>query len=492
MYTWAMAWLLGLLACTTPTPELAGRPTVADAVVLLAEISTMAVTVGGAIVSEQHVDIDAGGDDRYGFRYQVVDAGGDVLYERSTVGPVLVEAFLEHWSSVSGIDILQSLPTLGRFPLQVPLLDGAAEVRFEVRDARGEYALRGAYDLSRVGDDDRGLDADIVAGTQVLHQGGSPQNRVDIVIVGDGYTRDQLPDFADDAQRVADRILGAEPLEALAAQLNIVRVDAVSEESGASYDCPTCGVRQTAFGSIFAIELVNRISGSAYDSRALFQADQWRVAGAVSHVPWDMVIVLVNSEQYGGMAVHYAAATSGQPDFAQVAVHELGHTLGLLGDEYVFDDCIRSDALGLPENVTDRPRDPPWAHWVGDDGVDAFEGAWNCPDLYRPARSCKMRDYGAFCAVCQELLARRVLRHSDPLDALEVEDGALVARGPLLSDVTLRWRVDGAEVGAGPASQGVPLRGLRGGTLEVDATLGLDAVRDDHGDLTETWAFSLD
>jgi hypothetical protein len=271
-----------------------------------------------------------------------------------------------------------------------------------------------------------------------------------------------------------------------------VRVDVVSEDSGASYDCPTCAVRNTAFGSIFAIELVNRVTGSRYDSRALFQADQWRVARAISGVPWDHVLVLVNSDQYGGMAVHYATATTGQPDFAQVAVHELGHTLGLLGDEYVADDCIRSDALGLPDNITDDPDDPPWAHWVGDEGIDAFEGAWNCPDLYRPAEHCKMRDSGAFCAVCKELLARRVLRYVDPLDGLREVDGRLAAQGPWVDDVELTWSVDGEPIGSGPAADGVDLKGLRGDVLTVTGTLVLDMVREDAGDLSETWTFALE
>lgn len=480
-------------ACSAP--DLTELPTGSvDAVVLLAEISPGAVTVGGTVTTPQHLDLDAGSDDRYGFRYRVVDSDGDTLYERSTVGPVLVEAFLDYYSVESGVDILGSIPTLGRFPVHVPVLDDAEQVLFEVRDdASGGYALRGAYDLSRVEADDQGLETDIVLGSKVLHGGGDSAHRLDLVIVGDGYTVNQMDKFARHAKEVVDELLSEPPYSELADGLNIVRVDVVSEETGASYDCRDCTVRNTAFGSIFALELVNRITGAGYDSRAMFQADQWRVARAISAVPWDAVLVLVNSDQYGGMAVHYASATTGQPEFARVAIHELGHSLALLGDEYVFDACIRSQALGLPENVAEERDDVPWGHWVGDEGIDAYEGAWNCPELFRPAKNCMMKNHNkSLCAVCQELVARRVLRHTDPVDTWQVDGRMLRPTGPWIEDVTLKWAVDGDEPTSGPAIDGVDLRGMRGQELEVSATLNLDQVRDAQGDLTETYRFPLE
>lgn len=467
---------------------------------LLAEISPAAVTVGGTVYgATQYVDLDRGPDERYGFRYRVVDSSGDTLYERSTLGPVLVEAFLDYWSGESGIDLLGSLPTLGRFPVQVPVLDGADQVLFEVRDDGGSYTLRGAWDLDRAEDADLGVADDKVVGHEVLYGSGPGDQRVDIAIIGDGYTEAELPLFREQAGRVADRLRKTEPFESMADRLGVVRVDAVSNESGASYDCETCGVRDTAFGTLFPISLVNRITGSSYSDRAMFQADQWTLTRALSVVEWDAAIVLVNSDKYGGMAVHFASSTTGQPDYVQVAVHELGHALGLLGDEYVADACIRSPALGLPENVTDDPENPPWAHWIDrgtdlptpegqDQGVGAYSGAWNCDDLYRPADHCKMRDDGAFCPVCAELMARRVHRFADPAQGVRLEGREVFVDGPVPGAV-VEVTIDGELVASGPADEPLKL-GRRSGPVEVTVRAESDLVREDHGDLSETWSFA--
>ena len=71
------------------------------------------------------------------------------------------------------------------------------------------------------------------------------------------------PDAAEaDAAALAQRILEVEPLASYAHRVNLYRVDTPSDESGVSYDCDTCAFRDTAFGSVFAVELVNRLLGT--------------------------------------------------------------------------------------------------------------------------------------------------------------------------------------------------------------------------------------
>lgn len=490
-----------LLACATD-PYLATDASSgsADALVLLARISPAAVTVEGVLdgPARQTVDLDAPADDRYGFRYRVLDADGDALYERSTLGPVLVESFLEYWSVEAGVDILASLPSLGAFALQVPRLEGADSVAFEVRGDDGEYALRGRWDYADADALRVAPEAGLVRGVEVLHGDGDPEDQVDFAIVADGYREEELALFAEHADVVAEAVLATEPFASFADRVGIARIDVASAQSGASYDCPTCSVVDNAFGSIFAIELVNRVAGTRYDSRAIFQADQWRVAHALADVPWDAVLVLVNSPQFGGMAVHHATATTGPAGYAETSVHELGHAFGMLGDEYVYDACIRSGALGLPENVTDDGEHPPWDAWIAPDmplpspdrrdGVGAFEGAWNCPDLYRPEKTCLMNETGPFCAVCSELLVRRILRHVDPAASVHLAHGALRVTGAMDGAVVV-VRADGEVVGEGTVED-PPQVPRRAGALEVEVRAGSAFVREDpYADLAERWTF---
>jgi hypothetical protein len=250
---------------------------------------------------------------------------------------------------------------------------------------------------------------------------------------------------------------------------------------------------------LFPLEAVNRLTGSTYDARAIVQTEQHEVARAVSVVPWDVVIVVVNTERFGGMAVHWATVTTADRNdvWEDTAVHEFGHALGLLGDEYVFDACIRSDALGLPPNISEDPTDPPWQAWVetstplptaplgsNRDVVGAFRGAYNCDDLYRPMIDCKMREsaLGPFCPVCTEALIRRLARFTDPIDVtLDGRDAVATSDWP---GVTVNWLVDGrvaATTGVGEVFH-LPARGR----VEAHGLVATDAVRwDPEGDLVD-------
>lgn len=516
--------LLLLLAChagpapSTLTPLV---PTNAPAAILLAQLGPDLVTVEGTLMGDpasdvaQSVDLDvstdAGGgpgvDDRYGFRYQVRDEAGAVLYERTTSGPAIVREFLDYYSEITGLDVLGMLPGLGEFPITVPLIPGGTDVAFQLRTEDG-FVDMGHHSLEDLEAEEAGL-SDKVVGTETLHEGGPSANRFDLALVGDGYTADQMDRWHDDAQALTDAILNTEPYRSHAGWLNIHRVDAVSQDAGVSYDCdPECTMRDTAFGTIFAMELVNRFIGTTYRTTPVFQLHQWEVARAVSYVPWDAVIVVANTSHSGGMAVHFATVPNSGSDWTETGVHEMGHAFGLLGDEYVEDYCIRSATLGLPENITDQGQAPPWPQWIDTDTplptpddrahrsvVGAFEGAYNCDDLYRPARACRMNDSsgGDFCPVCAEALVRRLFRYADPVDAVTLDVGAggdvtLAADIPE-GDVALSWSVDGATVGTGATVQPSLTVGQEVG---LDATWSTDVVRDDHGDLSERWSWTVE
>lgn len=201
------------------------------------------------------------------------------------------------------------------------------------------------------------------------------------------------------------------------------------------------------------MEVVNQLLGTSYIRSVLLQEEQWEVARAATAVPWDLAPVVVNTTRGGGMAVHYATVGR-DDDWMDTATHELGHLLGLLGDEYVHDGCIRSDALGLPPNIAEDPFALPWAAWADlDESVGAWEGVWNCEDLYRPVDVCKMKDdNSAFCPICTEQLTRRLFAYVDPVDSLSLEevDGRLVASASGgVAEVLLSLEVDGVVVGTG-------------------------------------------
>jgi len=490
-----------LSACTptwTPTPG--GLPPSAPAVVLAATTTGDTITVDGTILSTQHVDLDSPTDAHEGFRYQILDASGEPLYERTTNGPMVVDTFLDFWGEQSQTDVLAALPTLGRFQVTIPLLPEGRTVRFQLRDAGGSYLDAGTYDLSRIASDDLGLHPDVLA-FETLHESGPSENRLDIVLIPDGYTTDELDRFRRKSDRVVEELLQRPPYSDYAGLINIHRVEIASNESGASFDCPTCGVRDTAFGSMFPVEAINRLSGNNYDSRAIFQTDQWGVAQAASVVPWDMAIVLVNTDTRAGMAVHYATVTTNWGGFSETAVHELSHILGFLGDEYATDFCIVDDRLGLPPNITDTPRSPPWSEWIEPSTelptptmpdnrgvIGAFSPAYNCDDLFRPRMNCAMNSGSSFCPVCSEQLVRRILQHADPIDAIEFDGRRARGVGPL-DAVSLEWSRKDKVFATSSPGEYVTV-GSR--DFEVRARLQATEVRKNPEDLEQVYRYSSD
>lgn len=480
------------------------------AVVLLATLDAEGkVEVGGVVSGELWIDVDDLEDQDHGFRAVVQDANGETLYARSQMGPLQVRDYLGYYGDETGYDILAAFPMLGEFPIQVPLLDGAEYVSLQVREGTDtDYVEVGTYDLDRLTVDEQGTAAS-VTGSALLHDAGPSENRLDIVLMGDGYTEAQMSDWVADAELLADELIGTEPLAGLAGFINIHRIDAVSAESGISYDCvESCTMLDTAFQSVFALNWVNSLIGTDYSTRAIFQIDQWEVARAASVVPWDVVVIVGNSEAYGGMAVHYATVTNGPDTWRFTGVHELAHVLGALGDEYVSDACIVSDGNGLPVNVTDDPESPSWSHWIDEgtplptpatssyeDVVGAFRGAFNCNGLFRPADECRMNDSesGEFCAVCTEQLSRRVFRFADPADGLDVrddgDDWCFTADSPQ-TGLGLVVSRDGQELATGTDTVCLP-KSEAEGTLSIDVALSLDAVLQQDGELDQRFTARL-
>jgi hypothetical protein len=421
-----------------------------------------------------------------------------------------VREFLGYYGEQTGYDLLDVFYELGTFAVQVPLLEGGTTVEFHLRNDRGDYETAGRYALRHVADDDVGV-SEAVTGTDLLHEGGDPRQALDIVILPDGYQAAELDDFARDAATVSRIVLATEPYTTWKGAVNIHRVDVPSAESGASYDCVgECAWRDTAFVSVFPLEIVNRLLHTSYRTEAVFQRDQFAVARAASHVPWDLALVLVNTSKVGGFAVHYATATTGA-GLGDVPVHELSHIVGQVGDEYEVDACIRSDALGLPANISASGKKPPWMQWVEEDtplptdghsdhyqDVGTFQGAYNCSNLYRPKWSCLMAgDAATFCPVCAEQISRRVFRFADPAESAgATRDGTGGYRFTLegvRDDTTVAWTLDGEALASGPTldlrPDDVPL-GTH--TLVGTATVATAWVREDDGDLSASWRWTLE
>ncbi|MDE5549732.1 MAG: IgA Peptidase M64, partial [Bacteroidaceae bacterium] len=161
-------------------------------------------------------------------------------------------------------------------------------------------------------------------------QGVDVTNCIDLAIVAEGYTEAQMGKFYHDCERAVDALFAWEPFKSLKNRFNVVAVAAPSREAGPTV--PHQGVWHTT------------PAGSHYDTfytdRYLMSQDMHRIYDLLSGVPFEHIMVLVNSDTYGGGGIYnqVTCSTSDHPTFKEVFVHEFGHSYAGLADEYAYDD----------------------------------------------------------------------------------------------------------------------------------------------------------
>jgi len=160
----------------------------------------------------------------------------------------------------------------------------------------------------------------------IIQEHGTASEKVDIVILGDGYTNAEMIKFKDDAKRLSVVLLSQEPFRFKAKEINIRAIETPSEVSGVCKPHP--GVfKRTPLS----------VQYGAFDSeRYALTFDNKTIRNIASQVPYDFMVILVNERTYGGGGIYNLYATvSADNKFADyIMVHELGHHIAGLADEY--------------------------------------------------------------------------------------------------------------------------------------------------------------
>ena len=235
--------------------------------------------------------------------------------------------------------------------------------------------------------------------------------RIDLAIVAEGYTEQERPKFYADCQRAVGALFAHEPFTSLKNRFNVVAVAPASEASGPSV--PRKGVwNRTPAATHY---------DTFYSDRYLMTQDIHRLYDVLSGVPFEHVIVLVNTDVYGGGGIYnqLLVTTSDNATFSQVLVHEFGHSYAGLGDEYFYDEnygeAYPADTEPWEPNLTTKVDfRQKWADMLPDPTgrVGLYEGGGNqSKGVYRPSPDCRMRTNESpdFCPVC----ARAIVRLTD-------------------------------------------------------------------------------
>jgi hypothetical protein len=338
----------------------------------------------------------------------------------------------------------------------------------------------------------------LAAPYETVRSSGSPANRVDFLVVAEGYTSAQLGTFRTDVNNFLGQLFAQEPYRTYQNYYNVHILLATSSQSGA--DHPERGVSvSTAFDATY----------NCFNIQRLICVDDTKVEAAVSSsLPssayYDQILVLVNDTEYGGSGGAIAVASKNSA-VVELVLHEVGHSFALLTDEYTTNppSCVLTEPSEPNATMQTSRSSIKWRHWISAStaipttgtaaGVPGlYQGADYCSSgKYRPTYNSKMRTLGQpFEPINSEAHVKRIYNFVSPIDSVQPSGSSIsipsgqtvtfqvVTPSPVGHSLSVTWFVDGVAGGSGPSfsSNSVP-SGTH--TLRADVRDATSMVRND-------------
>ena len=262
-----------------------------------------------------------------------------------------------------------------------------------------------------------------------LHQGNTPDKAIDILFIPDGYAKKDKKVLKHDMKRFASYVMNCSPYKEMADKVNIRAIEGYSEQSGISQPQNNFYVKTLLNCAYNALDL----------DRYLMCLGVWHMQDVADDAPYDAIVIICNSEKYGGGGIYNFYCTvynhGDYPDY--VIVHEMGHLIGGLADEYYTSDVSVQDfyPAGIepvePNVTTLVDFDAKWKSMLSDDTpvptpevkegdpnfnrLGVYEGGgYVAKGVYRPALHCTMHQirYDDFCPVCHKVLVEVIEYYS--------------------------------------------------------------------------------
>ncbi len=244
-------------------------------------------------------------------------AGGKLLYSRG-----FASIYGEWETTAEAREQHRTFHESVRFPWP------KAPVRIVLQKRNGANAFEPFAEMEIDPTDRQVNPADLTAlGTVwTVFEHGPPQENVDLVVLGEGYTEGELSRFHDDVRRLVGRLFEYEPFKSRRSDFNVRAIDLPAAESGISR--PHSGkYRRNPVATRYSI----------FDSeRYVLTFDNRTFRDVLSAAPYEFAVILVNEKQYGGGGIFNLQATAAVgSEFADyLFIHEFGHHFAGLGDEY--------------------------------------------------------------------------------------------------------------------------------------------------------------
>jgi len=291
---------------------------------------------------------------------------------------------------------------------------------------------------------------------------GPVSNRLDWVIVGDGYRQSELTNYAIHVNKVVNGWFAADPFDIYVNYFNVHRVDVISNQSGID----NIDVNPPVY--------VDTALDMYYDGRTVQVGDMQAAWDAIAAAPgFETGTALSNTTLYGGVGHPDIAAASGNNYYTVgLVLHEMGHSFGDLADEYSYDgETYTGGEPSLP-NVSIytaaemASRQTKWHRWLDLPHISTFEGGYyNEFGIYRPTNQSTMNWLeNPFYEVNAEQLIFKIYEAVSPIDDATPNDKMLpegtsffvTPMQPIGHDLDVQWAIDGVDVRGATGTEFTP------------------------------------
>lgn len=244
--------------------------------------------------------------------------------------------------------------------VRFPWPKAAVKVVIKKRDDLTTFHPIGEFEIDPASRSVNPADLPPLGTVWTLFENGPPSEKVDIVLLGEGYTAEEMEKFHADARRMADELFSWEPFKSHKSDFNVRAIDLPAAQSGVT----------RAHSERYRRNLVGTQYGIFDSERYMLTYDNRTLRDVLSAAPYDFMGILVNEKQYGGGGIYKTQmAAAVDSDFSNYTfVHEFGHHFAGLADEYYTSDvAYETGAAEKPEpweaNVT-ALHDPAQLKWA--------------------------------------------------------------------------------------------------------------------------------
>lgn len=259
-----------------------------------------------------------------------------------------------------------------------------------------------------------------------IKNSGDDSKRINLVILSDGYQVDELPKFITDVTNFTNAMFSQSPFLEYADYFNVYAIKVPSNESGADHPATANDVNETAATPVFVDTYFNATFDAFGYHRYLFYGIDYTTAASAEakinsvladNFPgYDQALLLVNTTAYGGTGGKFPIASISGFD---LAIHELGHSLFNLKDEYYGGDVYVGEAINMTQQSD--PSLVKWKNWIGTNGtgIYAHGSSGISATWFKPRhQGCKMEQLNKpFCSVCKEGIIEKIHSIISPIDS---------------------------------------------------------------------------